>query len=117
MDTRARRGWTVGSVAMALGVLLAAPAPADEGPLGAHDDHAGCTERPLLAGKSEVVGTVHIHNDGALAYVEYAITEPGWVLLETHLALGSSLADIPVTRSGQPVPGKFAYRSEQRAAR
>lgn len=38
-------------------------------------------------------------------------TTDGWELTEVHLFVGSSLVDMPMTKSGNPIPGQFPYSS------
>ena len=35
-----------------------------------------------------------------------------WRILETHLHIATSLAGIPQTKTGNPIPGKFEYKGE-----
>jgi len=68
----------------------------------------------LIAGggnpKSAIdVGDVLIWNDEDCLYVKYVITVDGWALAETHLAVATSLSGIPQTKTGNPIPGHFAY--------
>lgn len=55
------------------------------------------------------VGYVKVWNDLNYLYVKYVITEEGWYLTETHLAVATSLSGIPQTKTGNPIPGKFQY--------
>ncbi len=64
----------------------------------------------LLAGRHMDAGEVRVWNDGDNLHVEYR-TIGGWHLYETHLAVATSLADIP-QRKGNPPPGRFAYKHE-----
>jgi len=66
----------------------------------------------LIAGKDIVIGEVIVEDVIDTLYVTYKITEPGWVLLETHLAVTDSLSDIPRTKKLNPIPGKFDYCME-----
>jgi len=75
----------------------------------------------LIAGQNTTVGTVSVWNgiNEALGveclYVKYEITEPGWVMTETHLAVATNLNDpdgIPQTKKHNPIPGKFPYKHE-----
>ena len=65
----------------------------------------------LKAGQSIDAGSVTVSNDGVKLYVTYE-TIDGWELVETHLAIATSLEGIPQTKKGNPVPGKFAYSME-----
>jgi hypothetical protein len=73
---------------------------------------AQCSTSPtvvtLFAGRTMNAGTVTVTNDASNLYVQYATTSP-WLLTEAHLAVADSLAGIPQTKKGNPVPGHFAY--------
>ncbi len=56
-----------------------------------------------------LVGWVHVWNDCDYLYVEY-ITEGGWELTETHVAVATSFEDIPQTKKGNPKVGHFPYK-------
>jgi len=62
----------------------------------------------LYAGQTIPVGTVDVWNDGGNLYVTYTTTG-GWRLAETHLAVATDPCGIPKTKTGNPIPGKFAY--------
>jgi hypothetical protein len=66
----------------------------------------------LLAGQTLDVGDVLVWNDGDNLYVQYVVTDPEWCLTETHLHVATSLADIPQTKKGNPIPGHFDYNDE-----
>jgi hypothetical protein len=64
----------------------------------------------LYAGKTIESGIVAVWNDeNQTLYVQYNTTSP-WLMTETHLATGLSLADIPQTRGGNPKIGRFPYQ-------
>jgi hypothetical protein len=65
-----------------------------------------CT--PLLAGQTLAVGEICARIDGAELALRYRLTD-GWELMETHLWVGTSLADMPQTRTGNPKPGLFPW--------
>ena len=67
----------------------------------------------LIAGKNIKVGEIHVWNDDEYLYVKYVITmtEEGWSLVETHLAVAKDLNDIPQTKKCNPIPGKFPYKT------
>ncbi len=82
----------------------------------------GCV--PLFAGQHIEVGTVCVSIDneadtsaecwgGATGTmtVTYEVTG-GWELVETHLAVGESLDDIPANNNGNPRIGHFPFASE-----
>lgn len=62
----------------------------------------------LYAGQDIAVGAVKVWNDADNLYVKYQI-DPGWVLLEAHLAVYDDCDDIPKTTKGNPIPGQFPY--------
>ncbi len=67
----------------------------------------------LIAGGGNVksaidVGYVLVYNDLDYLYVKY-VTEDGWYMTETHLHVADDVADIPQTKKGNPIPGKFDY--------
>lgn len=63
----------------------------------------------LFAGQTIDAGTVRVSNDATNLYVEFT-TANGWQLSETHLAIATSLAGIPQTKSGNPKVGNFPYK-------
>jgi hypothetical protein len=67
---------------------------------------------PLIAGQHITVGEVKVWNDSNNLYVKYEITEEGWCLDETHLAVATSLEGIPQADGGNPPPGQFPYMHE-----
>ncbi len=67
-------------------------------------------ESILWAGQDINVGTVNVWNDTEdNLYVKYIITDPDWCLTETHLAVATTLNNIP-QKNGNPIPGKFSYQ-------
>jgi hypothetical protein len=66
----------------------------------------------LLAGQTIDVGDVEIWNDGTNLHVTYKITDLDWCITETHLAVATSLGEIPHTGQGSPIPGQFPYTHE-----
>ena len=71
----------------------------------------GCEPKvvDLIAGQHMDAGDVTVWNDGSFLYVQYS-TAGGWALVETHLAVATSLSSIPQTRRGNPKVGHFSYR-------
>lgn len=90
-------------LALVLALALALPMAA---PAAAHTSAAPFIA-DLIAGQNIDVGEVEVWNDGVNLHVTY-VTD-GWVLTETHLAVATSLDDIPQTGSGNPKVGKFPY--------
>ena len=66
----------------------------------------------LVTGKNIDVGTVNVWNDADNLYVKYVITDQDWCLTETHLQVATSLAGIPQTKKGNPIPGQFEENDE-----
>ena len=68
---------------------------------------------PLYAGQDMLVGEVLVWDDGENLCVKYQLNDEaiaeGWLLTETHLAVATSLDDIPQTKKGNPIPGQFPY--------
>jgi hypothetical protein len=69
----------------------------------------------LIAGKDTDVGDVLVWNDADYLYVKYA-TAAGWCLGETHLHVAASLEAIPQTKTGNPIPGHFDFKSSHDCA-
>jgi hypothetical protein len=65
----------------------------------------------LIAGQNTVIGSVSVWNDGDTLYVQFE-TNGDWVMLETHLAVATSLDGIPMTPSGNPQIGLFPYQTQ-----
>lgn len=65
----------------------------------------------LVAGQNIDVGTVTVWNDTTNLFVEYETTG-GWFLSETHLAVETSYKEIPQNKAGNPIPGKFEYKTD-----
>ncbi|HRU05170.1 MAG TPA: hypothetical protein P5137_05280 [Candidatus Brocadiia bacterium] len=62
----------------------------------------------LVAGQHYEAGVVKVWNDATTLYVTYDAGD-GWFMSETHLHVATSLAEIPQTKKGNPIPGQFAY--------
>jgi hypothetical protein len=71
----------------------------------------------LLAGQYMDVGTIVMQRDAEEVCVTYMLNESaleaGWLIYETHLAIGTTKDDIPQTKGNKwgtnPIPGKFPY--------
>ena len=78
-----------------------------------------CTSAPqtetLIAGQNFYAGTVTVAVEGGNVCVTFETTG-GWQLTETHLAIATSLAGLPQTKSGNPSPGKFPYSAKHKPA-
>jgi len=57
------------------------------------------------------VGDVLVWNDAENLYVKYVVTDGDWCLVETHLEVATTLANIP-QNNGNPNPGNFTYEGE-----
>lgn len=66
----------------------------------------------LVAGQNIVVGNVTTSIDGSVLTVTYNITEEGWLITETHLAVEESFSEIPLNKKGNPKIGNFEYSDE-----
>lgn len=66
-------------------------------------------ENTLYADQTIDVGTITTYNDNNNLYIKYTTTG-GWVLDETHLAVATSLGDIPQVK-GNPILGQFPYKT------
>jgi hypothetical protein len=73
--------------------------------------HTGDATVKLIAGKSIDVGSVSVffENGGLLVRIT---TQSGWGMTETHLAVAPVLEEIPQTKKGNPIPGKFPFKKE-----
>jgi len=65
----------------------------------------------LIAGQNEVAGNVCVSSDTTNLYVKYS-TIGDWLLDEVHLFVGTSIADMPTTKKGNPKVGNFPYKQE-----
>ena len=68
----------------------------------------------LIAGQTEYVGHVIIWNDSTNLHVtlQAKFGHLGYCLKETHLHVATSLKDIPQTKKGNPIPGRFDYKDD-----
>jgi len=84
--------------------------------MGAHaecvktEDGTGVHTEILYAGQTIEAGTVTMEVVGSDLTITYD-TYGGWELQETHVWVGSDLADMPQTRQGNPKIGNFPYQS------
>jgi hypothetical protein len=62
----------------------------------------------LIAGQNTLVGTVSVSIEGGNYIITYEVF-PGYCLSETHLAVVQDPADFPMSPTGNPKNGKFAY--------
>jgi hypothetical protein len=102
----ARFAWLATAIAMI--VMTLAPITAV-----AHTEADPMVVR-ILAGRSDSVGVgdALVWNDGENLYVDFAIDtglDDAWCITQTHVAVGTSVADIPQTMKSNPIPGQFEY--------
>src|SRR5688572_20983467 len=64
---------------------------------------------PLLAGRTTPVGSVVVTNSEDTLFI-LITTDGDWHLQETHVAVACRLSDIPQTKTGNPIPGRFPYK-------
>jgi hypothetical protein len=62
----------------------------------------------LIAGQHFTAGSISVYNDAVNIYVKYDTLAP-WLLSDAHVAVANSLAGLPQTKTGNPIPGRFAY--------
>ncbi|MEX0326439.1 MAG: hypothetical protein AB3N33_10165 [Puniceicoccaceae bacterium] len=84
--------------------------------LGAVAPSFATQEIPLLAGQDIPVGVVHVRNNGVYVMLRFeldeAVAAEGWYITETHVHIGESMDDFPLTRKGNPKVGHFTYSAE-----
>lgn len=99
--------WSIKTAAVATMLALAAW-PVAIGMIGpAAAAPSGVTAAATLyAGQTTPVGEVYVWNDTTNVYVEIDI-DSGWCMTESHVAVEPTLADIPQTKTFNPIPGKF----------
>jgi hypothetical protein len=66
----------------------------------------------LYAGQNTDVGSVTVTDDATNIYVTFDVDVSGWYITETHVDIQTGSHSFPVTKSGNPQVGKFAYSSE-----
>ena len=65
----------------------------------------------LLSEKNLDVGTVTVANGATTLFVTYT-TKANYKLTATQVAVANTLAAIPVTSKGNPIPGQFPYQTK-----
>jgi hypothetical protein len=74
----------------------------------------------LYAGQSIYVGSIPV-NVGFVSSPDIIIGAPAltgdWQVIETHVAIATSMAGIPQNKSGNPIPGRFPYVAPQTVAK
>lgn len=73
-------------------------------------DGSGVACQTLYAGQTIDAGSVCVEVVGTNLVVTYTTTG-GWELVETHVWIGTNLANMPQTRAGNPKVGNFPYHS------
>jgi len=91
---------------LAVGAIVAVALVASATPARAQCGAA--TQTTLVAGQNFIAGTVTVFNDSVNLYVRYDTATP-WVMSDAHAAVAGTLAGIPQTKAGNPIPGRFAY--------
>jgi hypothetical protein len=76
--------------------------------------NGGADTAELYAGQDMDVGNVNVSYDNVTGEltVEFVVVSDNWALSETHVDVGTTLGDIPQTKKGNPIPGKFDYSDE-----
>ena len=69
---------------------------------------------PLLTNDAMVVGNVNVANSETTLMVTLT-TAPGWSFEKVRWAVGTELRQIPQTRSGEPIPGRFPLQRHSEA--
>jgi hypothetical protein len=92
------------SLLLLLALLIVTPA------WGNHDCQPNVFTTTLFAGQTIDAGDVIAQIVGDQLCVTYD-AHGDWVIEEVHLAIGSSLADIPQTKKGNPRPGQFPLKA------
>jgi hypothetical protein len=64
----------------------------------------------LFAGQTTDVGDLFVWNDTTNLYVQFSLSS-GWCMSESHLAVATDVAAVPKTKTGNPIPGQFAYKA------
>lgn len=77
---------------------------------GADDNGLVCED--LIAGQNILVGQVCVGITDTSITVSVSTESFVWNLDYTHLWVGINLADVPITTTGNPIPGLFPYTCE-----
>jgi hypothetical protein len=75
---------------------------------GAAAQVCDASRHTLWAGQHIDAGGIVISADDDNIYVWYQ-AGGDWKITETHLAIGDDVADIPQSKKGNPIPGRFEY--------
>jgi len=112
--------WLFVALTLAM-VLMLLPAMGAAGGNNACGDCEPYFETKLYAGQTIDVGKVIVTNTEDQLCIRYELSESaledGWLIYETHWAVGKNLSDIPQTRGNRwgtnPIPGLFPYGGEK----
>ena len=76
--------------------------------------NGGDVTAELYAGQDIDAGDVNVSYDSVTGNltVEFKVVTENWTLAETHVHVATSLEDIPQTKKGNPIPGKFDYSKQ-----
>jgi len=76
--------------------------------------NSGTDSAVLYAGQDMDIGDVNVSYDNVTGdlTVEFVVVSENWSLAETHVHVAATLGDIPQTKKGNPIPGKFDYFDE-----
>ncbi len=100
---------SLSALALGTGLLaLSVGAHAEWIPVVATDDASGVRSEILYAGQTIDAGDLNIEVVDEQLVITYN-TSGGWEASETHLWVGTDLADMPQTRQGNPKIGGFPY--------
>ncbi len=94
----------------AVATLLLALPGCEEDPVASPTDTCGePLQVALVAGRTTRMGTVTVSNSETTLYVQISCDE-GWAMTRSQVAVGCALSELPQTRSGNPIPGRFPYK-------
>ncbi|MEX1311131.1 MAG: choice-of-anchor O protein, partial [Candidatus Sulfomarinibacteraceae bacterium] len=71
----------------------------------------GRVDLPMIAGQHHDAGTVIIHNNNGGLLIDVRLAND-WYMVELHVHAGWAENPIPVTKDGNPKPGKFEFKYE-----
>jgi hypothetical protein len=75
--------------------------------------YAGMGGGDKTSGKGTEIGAFRIWIYETHVHIEWEITEPGWGIIETHVAVEELKGDIPQNKNGNPKVGQFAIFDER----
>ncbi len=71
----------------------------------------GRVDVPFIAGQHFNAGTVTIHNNNGGLLIDVQMADD-WRMIELHVHAGWAENPIPMTKDGNPIPGKFDFKYE-----